>query len=534
MEKTFTPAIPHPLGEAENLPSTGQNQAISLDTAGGRVHVEWDSETPLTPLGQLVFFANFLQAGDLFGPFCAEAPFDYTSPNAPSATDVLGSALLSILSGHWRYSHLSALRHDLVNPPLLGMSQVMSEDSVRRGFKKMSRDCSERADQWLRKHLRRTWEALLQEEWILDIDTSVKPIYGKGEGADVSYNPHKRGRPSHVYHSYFIANIRLCLDTELHAGSKHAAKHGLPGLWKLLLSLPKSAWPRMIRGDCAYGSEAVMLQCEKHGLNYLFKLRQTKNVKELIAMAERGGRWKETDAGWQAIEASLKLSGWSKKRRIVLVRRKFSPRAEKQTDKNAQKCLETSPDGQQWLALPSDLFEPDDGYQYAVLVTSLDWPIEAIAKLYRERADCENCFDELKNQWGWGGYTTGDLARCAIMARLVALIYNWWSLYARLVDDRQHHEAVTSRPALLGGVARAVKHAGQTRIRLSLHHGAGKAIQSLLEASASFLRAVNATAEQLDRGLRWSVILSWIFRRFLGGRLLAQPPPALAGFFALS
>jgi hypothetical protein len=24
-------------------------------------------------------------------------------------------------------------------------------------------------------------------------------------------------------------------------------------------------------------------------------------------------------------------------------------------------------------------------------------------------ADCENAFDELKNHWGWGGFTTHDL-----------------------------------------------------------------------------------------------------------------------------
>jgi len=36
----------------------------------------------------------------------------------------------------------------------------------------------------------------------------------------------------------------------------------------------------------------------------------------------------------------------------------------------------------------------------------------AIAQSYRDRADAENGFDELKNQWGWGGYTTRDIARC--------------------------------------------------------------------------------------------------------------------------
>lgn len=50
-----------------------------------------------------------------------------------------------------------------------------------------------------------------------------------------------------------------------------------------------------------------------------------------------------------------------------------------------------------------------------------------ISQLYRDRADAENGFDELKNQWGWGGNTTRDIARCQLTARMVALVYNWWS-----------------------------------------------------------------------------------------------------------
>ena len=40
-------------------------------------------------------------------------------------------------------------------------------------------------------------------------------------------------------------------------------------------------------------------------------------------------------------------------------------------------------------------------WEYAVLVTNADHTLEAIGQLYRDRADCESGFDELKNQWGW-------------------------------------------------------------------------------------------------------------------------------------
>ena len=84
--------------------------------------------------------------------------------------------------------------------------------------------------------------------------------------------------------------------------------------------------------------------------------------------------------------------------------------------------------------------------------------IYTIAQHYRDRADSENNFDELKNQWGWGGFTTKDLKRCRIMARTVALIYNWWSLFVRLANLDKHLEAVTSRPLLLHDVGKQTRH----------------------------------------------------------------------------
>ena len=48
-------------------------------------------------------------------------------------------------------------------------------------------------------------------------------------------------------------------------------------------------------------------------------------------------------------------------------------------------------------------------WEYAVLVTSLSCEILTIGQLYRDRADCENSCDEMKNQWGRGGFTTRDL-----------------------------------------------------------------------------------------------------------------------------
>jgi hypothetical protein len=42
-----------------------------------------------------------------------------------------------MLAGHKRYAHIAALRGDGVLPELLDMDRVVSEDAVRRAFKRL-------------------------------------------------------------------------------------------------------------------------------------------------------------------------------------------------------------------------------------------------------------------------------------------------------------------------------------------------------------------------------------------------------------
>ncbi len=57
------------------------------------------------------------------------------------------------------------------------------------------------------------------------------PLYGYQVGAQLGYNPHKPGRPSHTYHTFLIANLRLALDVEVQSGNQTASKHTCPGLY---------------------------------------------------------------------------------------------------------------------------------------------------------------------------------------------------------------------------------------------------------------------------------------------------------------
>ena len=123
-------------------------------------------------------------------------------------------------------------------------------------------------------------------------------------------------------------------------------------------------------------------------------------------------------------------------------------------------------------------------------MTSLDAEILTLGQLYRDRADCENAFDALKNQWGWGGFTTQDLTRCRLLAGTIALVYDWWSLFVRLADPDHHREAITTRPLLLSAIARQTQHAGQMTLTISSTHAARDKARDAYRRIAGFLAAL--------------------------------------------
>jgi len=492
------------------------DEAVAADTFAGRVHLEWEPAAPVTTMGQLAFFIEYLKQGGLFDGWVAGCPLYLTSPNAPSKRDVLGTVLLSVLAGHWRYAHITALRADAVNAPLLGMKKVVSEDAVRRALGKID---EAGGIAWLREQLEYCVRPLLGEPWILDVDTTVKPLYGHQQAAEVSYNPTKRGRPSHVYHSYLMAELRLVLEVEVASGKAHTAKHAAPGLWALLDRLGPTRAPTLLRGDNDWGNEAVMCEAERRGQPYLFKLRLRRGVKRVLERAMRESDWLNAGAGWQGKWGEVRLLGWSRQRRVVLLRRRLRQVLLTDGSTDAAPCERRAPRQLGFVELDAG----QEAWEYAVLVTALQAELLTIAQLYRDRGDAENNFDELKNQWGWGGFTTHDVKRCQFMARIVALTANWWNLFVRLADPDQHREAITSRPLLLQAIGRQTQHAGQTTITITSPHGAHHRARRAFRRIADFFARLRQTAEQLTDLDRWYRILSFALVKYLKGRQLDPP-----------
>jgi hypothetical protein len=102
--------------------------------------------------------------------------------------------------------------------------------------------------------------------------------------------------------------------------------------------------------------------------------------------------WTDAGQGWQGAESSLRLAGWGRARRVVVLRRRLAK----------ELAVEDRSNPEQLRLSLTELADDVRRHEYAVPATSLEAEILTIAAFSRDRADCENAFDELKNHRGWG------------------------------------------------------------------------------------------------------------------------------------
>ena len=162
--------------------------------------------------------------------------------------------------------------------------------------------------------------------------------------------------------------------------------------------------PRFCGAIAASATRGSCARLKARELPFLLKLRLTANVKRMIEKLASTREWADAGQGFEAKESEVRLVGWSRRRRVIVLRRRLKDAV----------GLGLSDDGGPPQLAFVEIGEAADVYEYSVLVTSLDEDVEAFGQLYRDRGDGENIFDEMKNQWGWGGYTTHDLARCRL------------------------------------------------------------------------------------------------------------------------
>ena len=281
---------------------------------------------------------------------------------------------------------------------------------------------------------------------ILDGDSTVEVCYGEHvEGAEVGYNPRAHGRRS--YHPLlFTDGVRdLVLDAWLRPGNASDKTDLLDHYrdtrdWLAGIGRPVE-YARFDRGFCG---EDIYSELERDRVGYAIKSKLTRRIKDALQGATFREITCEGDASQiEVTEVEVKLSGWSRTRRVVVVR-----------------LRERDPD-QLWLG--------DWGWRYEAVVTSLDWAPEDVWRFYNRRCQAENVIKELKEGYGIDKLSTGSFGANDADLVLKVISYNLvWSFRNEVLPPEWRPLTIrTLRTHLLRIPGVLMSHARQLRLRLA-------------------------------------------------------------------
>ena len=183
----------------------GSVEARTISTLGGEYGLRFDSETQMSVNAHAALLSQFARAGGFLDHLVETCPMRLSSNNAPEVRDLVATVIVSMVNGATRFRHIDRLHGDSATAELFGVGRFMSCDSVRRNFASMPEGD---ALPWVWRENLRLLSDVLAEDYIADLDPTVKPLYGHQEGAEFGYNPQKPGRPSHCYHALCIARQR--------------------------------------------------------------------------------------------------------------------------------------------------------------------------------------------------------------------------------------------------------------------------------------------------------------------------------------
>ena len=423
----------------------------------------------VTPWGGLVLFSGLAQQAGLEEALRKALPFQLTSPNATDPVEIVLAFMAGVLVGSRRLAHIERLRWDEGVRRILGLKRFVSDTTLARFFRRFGPGTVATVFECLMR-----WQLgqIGLEGEILDLDSSIVERYGKQEGAWLGYNPKKHRRPSHHPLLATLGQRPWVVHAWLRSGNTTSARGADAFLDETLALLPQGVSIQQLRADSGFGIEPFLRKVESRGISYAIVARFTQGLKNLV-----GGimEWREIEPGIAVSEVMFQAQGWSRARRVVLVRQHA-----KEHD----------------FVRGRELFD-DPAYLYQAILTSRSDAPEEVWRFYRGHAEVENRIRELKWDYGIDGFCQKKFFATEAAFRLVCVTYNMVSLLQEKLGKKVYQTLGTLRGQLLACGA-LVGHAGRrTVLRISL---AGPWREQFKEALQVFFPSVNVDCGAVGTG----------------------------------
>ena len=316
-----------------------------------------------------------------------------------SVVEIIMITMFGVIAGAKHISQLGIIRHDHVIMKLLNWGIFPAFNTISRLFKLFNQKHNVEFSNVQSQLRQKVWDRKSQSNVTIDIDSTVRGVYGKQEGTEKGFNSKKKGQRSYHPLLAFIAETKECLHSWFRSGSAYTSNNCAEFLKECFALMPKQIKEVLIRADSGFFCDDILsLAEEAEGVkaNYLIKVK-LKNLVNLL----QGKDWK-ADTKNSSISTTTfkhKCSSWVKNRSFVAVRVLVGIESE-------------------------GLFYPIPQYEYFCYVTNLDiTPIKAHA-LYGERATSENWIEWCKNHMAAGSFLTQKFWANAAVFQTCILAYN--------------------------------------------------------------------------------------------------------------
>lgn len=377
-------------------------QAQFTAVGGGEIQLGI-TRKPITAWGGMAVFAAFCETVGLRSVLNHVLDgLGRTSPNALPAADHMLAFMVGVLTGASRFLHLERLRVDAPLREMFGIRRFCAPSTYTRFFQGFT--CQMREDVFYA--LTRWALGLLpmrESGYTMDLDSTVLERFGEQEGVLPGYNPRRHGRPTHHPLLAGLAEAKWILHGWLRSGNVATANNVRAFMDECLALLEGLATLRMVRADNGFFDGKFLDFLEEKSLPYLVKARMTKFVKLAVLGVTD---WTRVGKGIEVAESRIQLMGWSRERRLVVIRQEVATKETK--------------------ALGKKLFECQ-GYRFQAIVSSKavdEMDATTAYRTYNARGDFENRIKELKSGCGLEGFCMDSFLATECVLRTLCIVHN--------------------------------------------------------------------------------------------------------------
>jgi hypothetical protein len=249
------------------------------------------------------------------------------------------------------------------------------------------------------------------------------------------YNPRKRGRASHHPLLAVLGEAGFILHGWLRSGNTRSDSGVVEFLKEALAKLASRKWIRVVRADSGFFAQELLPCLEGLELHYIVVARLTKWLKREAARVQT---WRALDETYAVGEFRLKLSGWDRERRFVVVREQW---------RETKRSL-----GRKLLEVPD--------YTFRVFVTNR-WDVpEEIWRDYHQRACIEQRIEELKSDLAADDFCLREFFATEAAFLGILMLFNLLDEFQRATGMSGYRQPSTLRAqvflcgAILGRAAR--------------------------------------------------------------------------------